>query len=132
MKTTVKYIKIAVMLLVLTYTMAALGHTFEPLERTKAYAFSQIRLGYLDHFDKHDEHVETHKDFMFSVPLLSISKQVQIDPFMIARSGAGLQQAGFAVPILATERLYIVPAVFHDFESHEYGTAVNLTVKLRQ
>ena len=115
-------------LISLTFTLAAFGHTSaNPIELTKQYAFSQIRVGYLDHF--HD--MKKQGDFMFSVPALAFSRDVQLDPFIIVRDGEGLQQFGVTLPIFVSSRFMITPALFRDVEADQFGVAFNAVIRVR-
>ena len=126
MKNTRKAVKSGV--IAMLFTMAAFGHTLaNPIEITKHYAFSQIRLGFLDHF--HDG--EKSKDFMLSVPLFAFSREVQLDPFVILRDRHGLKQFGFSMPIFVSQRFVLTPAMFQDFDAGQFGVAISAVIRVR-
>ena len=94
-------------------------------ELTKRYAFSNVRMGYMDHF----HHEDKSRDLNFSFAGLAFSRQVQMDPFVMISDG--VKEAGFSFPIYVSQKFYLLPAVFRNFDAEQYGMAINITVVLR-
>ncbi len=115
-------------LLALGILLMGAGHAaaaLSPVELTKRYAFSVLRLGYMDHF----HHEEKGNAFHLSFAGLSFAKNVQMDPFFTFEEG--LREFGFAFPVKLHERFLIAPAIFNNFDAKELGFAVTAAIILR-
>lgn len=96
------------------------------IELTKDYAFSVLRVGYMDHY----HHDEKGNDFNLSFAGIALHRQVQMDPFFNFENG--LREFGFVFPVKVNSRFYLMPMVFHNFDAGEYGGGIQTTIILRK
>ena len=100
-------------------------HAADFIELSKTYVGSRLTAGWADHY-----HEQEHGSlFNFSVAGMAFSEKLQMDPFFSFEHG--LKEFGFLFPFKATDRIYILPAAFRNFEADAYGLAVTFTVKVR-
>lgn len=110
--------------LAVTLLAASLAHA-DPVALTKLYVLSNVRVGIMDHF----HHEEKKKEIQISFAGLAFTRQIQMDPFFTFEGG--LREAGVSFPIKVSQKFYILPAVFKNFDADQFGMAINATVLLR-